>query len=186
MTRIVLTIDRTHPRRHRSHYEIEEANDEMVAVAEELLVTLSKGTRPPLQGLYELCAKAFGTTREDAKQRLTAAIYTNDRPQLLEQLKHEPIEAVDPLLGLYCKVMGESVERFIEYPRYILRLWDGMDGCWTDCTEAVDRVQALKLWDAKTARGTRMVSYAEIDYYRIFPADAKMLWDGADGREMHR
>ena len=48
---------------------------EMLASAEDLLHTLTTGERPPPKGLYEICAKAFGTTREDAKHRLLAASY---------------------------------------------------------------------------------------------------------------
>jgi len=49
--------------------------DDMLAAAEDLLQTLTTGERPPPKGLYELCALAFGTTREDAKRRLTGAAY---------------------------------------------------------------------------------------------------------------
>jgi hypothetical protein len=87
VTRIVLTIDRTQPRRERSHVEIEDANDEMLAVADELHETLTKGTRPPLQGLYELVAQAFGTTREDAKKRLIFAAYGGVGEPLVERCK---------------------------------------------------------------------------------------------------
>jgi hypothetical protein len=51
----------------------------MLAVAEDLLHTLTTGDRPPLKGLDELCAKAFGTTRDDAKDRLLAAMYGMDK-----------------------------------------------------------------------------------------------------------
>jgi len=47
----------------------------MLESAEDLLHTLTTGERPPPKGLYELCAKAFGTTREDAKERMVAAAY---------------------------------------------------------------------------------------------------------------
>lgn len=51
----------------------------MLESAEDLLHTLTTGERPPPKGLYELCAKAFGTTREDAKERLCAAAYGMDK-----------------------------------------------------------------------------------------------------------
>jgi hypothetical protein len=38
----------------------------------------------------------------------------------------------------------------------------------------------------KTANGTKAVKFSEIDYYRIFPADTAMVWDGSEGREMFR
>lgn len=48
---------------------------DMLDVAEDLLHTLTTGQRPPIKGLYELCATAFGTTRQDAKKRLIGASY---------------------------------------------------------------------------------------------------------------
>jgi hypothetical protein len=47
----------------------------MLEAAEDLLQTLTTGERPPPKGLYELCATAFGTTRDDAKKRLLGAMY---------------------------------------------------------------------------------------------------------------
>jgi hypothetical protein len=92
----------------------------------------------------------------------------------------------EALLDLYCRVMGEARETFVEHESYVVRVWDGMDSCWTDCTGAVDRDEALRTWAARTDGGARAVSYDEIDYYRIFPGNTRMLWDGSEGREMHR
>ena len=92
----------------------------------------------------------------------------------------------DDLLALYCCVMRETGQVFIKYETYVVRHWDGMDGCWTDCTGDVGQEEALRYWADRTAGGTRQVDYAEIDYYRIFPGGTHMLWDGADGQEMHR
>jgi hypothetical protein len=51
---------------------------EMLDAAEDLLSTLTTGERPIIKNFYELCAKAFGTTREDAKERVIAAAYGMD------------------------------------------------------------------------------------------------------------
>ena len=74
-TRIHLIV--TRPDGHRSDIKIsgDPVTAEMLAVAEELLHTLTTGERPPLKGLYEWCALAFGTTRDDAKKRLVGAAY---------------------------------------------------------------------------------------------------------------
>lgn len=48
----------------------------MLDAAEDLLHTLMTGEREPPRGLYELCATAFGTTREDAKKRILAAMFS--------------------------------------------------------------------------------------------------------------
>jgi hypothetical protein len=90
------------------------------------------------------------------------------------------------LLTIYCLVMRETKDVFVKHESYIVRAWDGMDGCWTDCTGQVDREKALRCWAERTDGGTRNVGYDEIDYYRIFPGGTRMLWDGSDGMEMHR
>lgn len=90
------------------------------------------------------------------------------------------------LIALYCRVMNDVAEVFVKYESYAVRHWDGMDGCWTDCTGDVGREEALRYWAGKTDGGTHHVAYAEIDYYRIFPGGTRMVWDGSEGREMHR
>lgn len=92
----------------------------------------------------------------------------------------------DDLLTIYCLVMHEAKEHFLKHESYVVRVWDGMDGCWTNCTGDVDREAALRYWADKTDGGTHHVAYAEIDYYRIFPGGTRMHWDGTEGREMHR
>jgi hypothetical protein len=47
----------------------------ILEAAEDLVQTITTGERPPPKGLYELCARAFGTTRDDAKLRIVGAIY---------------------------------------------------------------------------------------------------------------
>lgn len=85
---------------------------------------------------------------------------------------------------LYREVMSTPVD--FSAGLFIVRQWDGMDGCWTDCTEAVSAGEALVDWSKRTARGTQKISFREIDYYRIFPADTRMKWDGTEGHEMFR
>lgn len=107
-------------------------------------------------------------------------------PQLVRSSEQVAAMSADDLLALYCSVMHEVAGVFVKYDSYILRQWDGMDGCWTDCTAEVGREEALRAWAARTEGGTRRVAYAEIDYYRIFPGGTRMHWDGSHGREMHR
>lgn len=104
---------------------------------------------------------------------------------VLTSAKVEGLSA-DDLLTLYCEVMGEVREVFVEYEAYRVRHWDGMDGCWTDCTGEVGREEALRAWADRTDGGGRHVSYDEVDYYRIFSGGTRMHWDGSEGREMHR
>lgn len=94
--------------------------------------------------------------------------------------------SVDELLAIYCRVMHEVAEVFVKYESYIVRGWDGMDGCWTNCTGEVDRDKALRVWAERTDGGAHRIGYAEIDYYRIFPGGTRMDCDGSEGREMFR
>lgn len=95
-------------------------------------------------------------------------------------------QSTEQLLDLYCRTMHEAHEAFSKHETYVVRGWDGMDGCWTNCTGEVGREEALRTWAARTDGGARCVSYDEIDYYRIFPGGGRMHWDGSEGREMHR
>ena len=92
--------------------------------------------------------------------------------------------SADELLTIYCRAMREVADVFVKYETYVVRHWDGMDGCWTDYTGDVDREKALRVWAARTDGGAHRVAYAEIDYYRIFPGGTRMHWDGE--KEMHR
>ena len=73
--RICLVFER--PDGHRSEATIEgpKVTSAMIDSAEDLLHTLTTGERPIIKNLYDLAARAFNTTREDAKQRITAAAF---------------------------------------------------------------------------------------------------------------
>jgi len=62
--------------------------------------------------------------------------------------------------------------------RFTVRVWDGIDGCWCDVITNVDRETALRTWAEETRQGTYKTSFHDLDYYRIFPADTHMLYDG--------
>ena len=78
-SRIHLILERPDGRYSNIDVVGDRVTADMLAVAEDLVTTLTSGDRPPLKGLYELCAKAFGTTRDDAKERLLAALYDMDK-----------------------------------------------------------------------------------------------------------
>lgn len=90
----------------------------------------------------------------------------------------------DQLATIYCNVCG--LIDFAKHETFIVRIWDGMDGCWTDVTSDIPRDEALRVWADRTKSGTRNCNYADIDYYAIFPSGTHMVWDGSEGREMHR
>lgn len=60
---------------------------------------------------------------------------------------------------------------------YVVRLYDGMDMMWMDVSEAVSRERAEKIWNGKTNGGTKKTCYDEIDYFEIFPADTRIVYN---------
>lgn len=73
--RIYLVVERADGRDSTAEIEGDRITEPMIDAAEDLLETVSTGERPPIKGLYELCANAFGTSRDDAKERILAASY---------------------------------------------------------------------------------------------------------------
>lgn len=73
--RIYLVVERADGRQSTAEIHGDPVTEPMLEAAEDLLETLTTGERPPIKGLYDLCATAFGTTRENAKKRLLAAMY---------------------------------------------------------------------------------------------------------------
>jgi hypothetical protein len=59
--------------------------------------------------------------------------------------------------------------------KWIVRLYDHFDG-WMDITGPVDIITAQRIWDEKTGFGQMYSSYQDGDYYKIFPANTKMLY----------
>lgn len=57
---------------------------------------------------------------------------------------------------------------------FILRLWDMFDG-WIDVSKPVSKDEADKLFNEETNNGTRNTKYSDGDYYRVFPADTRMI-----------
>lgn len=81
---------------------------------------------------------------------------------------------IGQMLQLYTRVMG-----VVSWPlegRYTVRVWDGMDGVWCDVVANVDLKTALATWCEHTNNGTERTRFDEIDYYRIYPADTRMLY----------
>ena len=85
--RIHLVVERADYRRSDAEIVGDSVTPAMHDAAEDLLHTLTTGERPPPKGLYDLCAMAFGTTREDAKERVLAAAYGMDKKAFDERLR---------------------------------------------------------------------------------------------------
>ena len=73
--RIFLVVERPNCRCSQIEIVGDPVTAEMIDAAEDLLHTMTTGERTLPKGLYDLCATAFGTTREDAKKRVLGAIY---------------------------------------------------------------------------------------------------------------
>lgn len=59
---------------------------------------------------------------------------------------------------------------------FIVRFYDGFDNLWMDITKEVSRAEAVGIWREKTENGTIKSKFEDIDYYRIFPADTRMIY----------
>lgn len=66
---------------------------------------------------------------------------------------------------------------------YVVRFYDGFDMEWMDITDPISKREAERVLAEKTDNGARNSSYADIDYYAIFPADTLMVFpNGCSGR----
>jgi hypothetical protein len=64
---------------------------------------------------------------------------------------------------------------------FIVRFYDGMDNQWMNVSGSVPREEANKIWLEKTENGTKHISFDEIDYYKVFPADTRMIYSEGFG-----
>ena len=60
---------------------------------------------------------------------------------------------------------------------FVVRLWDGFDGCWINVFGPATEAECKKELDKLTENGTKNTSYSDIDYYAIYPADTVMLYN---------
>lgn len=73
--------------------------------------------------------------------------------------------------------------------QYIVRLWDGFDGEWMDVSDPLSKEDAEELCKKKNREriglgGKETGDYNDIDYYRVFPSDTKMMF--SEGRSQTR
>jgi len=74
-------------------------------------------------------------------------------------------------------IIGEEIDKSApNVDKYIVRIYDGMDFVWTDVSEPVTKKEADRIWSQKTDSGTKMTKFDDIDYYKVFPADTKMIF----------
>lgn len=89
---------------------------------------------------------------------------------------------LDEMKTLYIHTMGYLLEDGAAIAAstavFTLRVWDGMDGVWCDVVANVDLGFALREWCKHTKDGTEHTKFDDIDYYKIFPADTKLMYSG--------
>lgn len=68
--------------------------------------------------------------------------------------------------------------------KFVVRCYDGFDNQWCDCTKPISEAEAKKVLSEKTGNGTHHTSFADIDYYAIFPADTRMLYSNGFGENV--
>ena len=66
---------------------------------------------------------------------------------------------------------------------YVVRLYDGFDRYWIDVTKPLKYEEAEKEWNELTHDGTQNTKFDDIDYYRIFDSDTKMLYSAHDDQD---
>lgn len=81
------------------------------------------------------------------------------------------------LVRAYLKKRAEAPAEPNLADLFIVRIWDGMDGAWYDVTGPVSRDEAQAIWNERTNFGTEKISFDEIDYFKIFPADTHMFFN---------
>lgn len=64
---------------------------------------------------------------------------------------------------------------------FIVRLYDGFDNEWIDVSPPVSREEANKIWLEKTKGGKENTGYNDIDYYKIFHSDTRMMFSTPEG-----
>lgn len=72
---IRLVVERPDGRRSSIEIVGDSVTKDMLDSAEDLLHTITTGERPIIKNLYDIVARAFGTTRDDAKERIIGAAY---------------------------------------------------------------------------------------------------------------
>ena len=68
--------------------------------------------------------------------------------------------------------------------KFIVRLYDGFDFEWVNCTQPIPLSDARTEWLKETENGTKRTEYANIDYYDIFPEDTRMLYSYKDSQSI--
>lgn len=69
---------------------------------------------------------------------------------------------------------------------YVVRLYDGFDNIWMDVSKPLPYNKAKEVWLKETNGGRTRTKFSDIDYYRIFPADTRMMYSYEAGYKGRR
>ncbi len=78
------------------------------------------------------------------------------------------------------KAIQEATEA-LEEKKFIVRFYDGFDNQWMDVSKPLSKEEAEKVWNKETKNGTEKTKFEDIDYYKIFPADTRMIYSDGFG-----
>jgi hypothetical protein len=132
--------------------------------------TIAEGETPTTKGIDFLLTKSFEYDDSELKKCIHAARTSAGLRKRVKSSIEQLIEkAVDKDVGLERVALKEYSEK------YIVRLYDGFDKLWMDISKPVPLTDAERIWNERTDHGTKKTSFDDIDYYKIFPADTKML-----------
>lgn len=101
---------------------------------------------------------------------------------LAEPLGPRGYTAHVPLFERDLEVIEQAVDQ--QQPTFIVRVYDGFDNQWTDCSQPCSLLEAIEQRNRETKNGTERTHYGDIDYFGIFPADTEMYYAGGRGEHI--
>ena len=130
-------------------------------------------------------------TREDLIDAVQALETEVERLEGFEPVEYQPDlsdEDIEALREFHRIEVEDGLVREVnDSDLFIVRFYSGMDGLWVDITEPVSKEEANRVWNDRTENGIKKTCHDHIDYYRIVPADTKMLfkmgWNGMMSRK---
>lgn len=79
---------------------------------------------------------------------------------------------------------ADQAKAHYECDNFVVRVYDGFDNQWCDCTGPLPWDEALKVLKEKTKDGTEKTKFSDIDYYSVLPGNVKMLYSDGFGENL--
>jgi len=130
-------------------------------------------------------SKMYFRTNKKEKIKLNRD-WQDERKHLDEELKEllpmvgcgegEDYISCDDCARTYGEAECKDIRDTLSKGSFVVRLYDGFDNEWMDVSEPVSREDAERILAENTNNGTKNASFADIDYYCIFPSTTQMLY----------